>query len=132
MNKTPTPEQISKLPKWAQDHIKDLQRKIVVAEATAKRLTDEQTPSPIFVDDWYSEPSIKRYVQSPQGRITIEHADVHLEVYLAQSDDGQRMHGIELQWSPMEGGKRRLCGSEVAAYPRSFNTVYLVHKDNIK
>jgi len=42
MNK-PTPEQISKLPRWAQDHIKDLARQRETALEALNSHVDNQT-----------------------------------------------------------------------------------------
>lgn len=128
---TPTPEQIAKLPKWARDHIETLDSNMKAAQATCARMNEDQKPSPIYVDDWYAKPRIKRYVQSPTGRVIVEHAGVHLEVFLAPEDDGQRMHGIELQYSPLENGKQMFCHADVGVYPRGYDTLFLVHRNNV-
>jgi hypothetical protein len=125
----PTPEQIAKLPKWAQEHIKDLSRELDAANATLARMADEQTPSPFYVDAWYSTPRVKRFIQSPTNHLTIEHAGVHLEIFLAPERDGQRLYGIELQYSAID---RTIGHSTVALMPRGIGTIQLVTKENMR
>jgi len=125
----PTPEQIAKLPKWAQQYISDLDNELIVAKAMVAQMNDQQTPSPFFVDAWYSNPRVKQYVQSPSGHLTVEHAGVHLEIYLAPEKDGQRLHGIELQYT---AGEPAIGHSTVAVMPRSMNTIQLVTKENMR
>jgi hypothetical protein len=125
----PTPEQIAKLPKWAQEHIADLDRESISAKAVVVRMNDQQTPSPFFVDAWYSNPPVRQYVQSPSDHLTIEHAGVHLEIYLAPEKDGQRLHGIELQYTAIEP---TIGHATVAVMPRSMNTLQLVTKENMR
>jgi hypothetical protein len=124
----PTPEQIAKLPKWAQEHIGDLVRNLDSATTTIKRISDEQTESSIYVDDWYSNPRIKHYIQSPLNRITLEHAGVRMDVYLPSEKDSQRLFGPEIQY---QGIMPSLSFNPVAIMPRGINTIQLVHKDNI-
>lgn len=118
-----TPEQLAKLPRWAQEHIKDVERERDSAQALNKRFEDTQTPSPFFVDDWTVSPTVKRYVQSPIDRLCVEYAGVHLEIFLARPDDGQRLHGIELSYSG---------GSAIALMPRSISCIQLVNKANLR
>ena len=125
---SPSGQKLNRLPIWVKEHIESLTRERDIALAACSRLSDAQTPSPIFVDDWCSEPRIKMYVQSPSRRITIEHAGVHLDVFLAPEDDGQRNFGIELQFSQMT---RRLTGG-VAILPRGIQTIELVANENIR
>lgn len=127
---TPTPEQISKLPRWAQEHIKDLERNLTTAQALNKRFEDAQTPSPFYTDDWTVTPSVKRFFQATASRICIEHAGVHLQVFLADPKDGQRLHGIELSYQGIN--ERSLCGSTVALMPRSISCIQLVNKANLR
>ncbi len=125
---TPDLKQIQKLPKWAQEYIADLVRERDSAQSMLKRMADDQTPSPIYIDDWYSVPSVKRFVQSPANRVTIEHAGVHCEIYLASEKDGQRLHGIEINYSDTD--HRLHC--EVAVIPRGIGNIQLVSKENLR
>lgn len=126
----PTPEQIAKLPRWAQEHVKDLERNLATAQALSKRLADAQTPSPFFVDDWTVTPTVKRYIQSPADRLCVEHAGVHLEIFLARPDDGQRLYGIELSYHGIN--ERSSSGSTIALMPRSISCIQLVNKANLR
>jgi hypothetical protein len=124
----PTEAQIQKLPKWAQEHISTLEMNLRNASSTMLRMRDEQTVSPIYVDDWYSTPRIKRYIQSPAGRVTLQHAGVKVEIFLPSENDGQRLFGPEIQY---EGIQKSLSWNPVAIMPRGIGTIQLVHKDNI-
>jgi len=125
----PTPEQIAKLPKWAQEHIRDIERQLSAATTALDQIKDQQTPSPIYLDDWYCTPRMKRYIQSPTGHLTIQHAGVHLDIFLAPEKDGQRLHGIELQYAAVES--RGLTDRQIAIMPRGINTIQLVAKDSL-
>jgi hypothetical protein len=120
---------ITKLPKWAQSRIADLERERDAARLSLKGFQDSQTESPFYLDAWYCEPRIKRYVQSPTNRITVEHAGVKMEVYLAPEKDGQRLHGIEITYSPIE---QRMGYAMVAVMPRGISTIQLVTKENMR
>lgn len=56
---TPTPEQIAKLPKWAQDYIRALRHQLSDAVGTL----DDAAPSDVF----YTEPVSFRYRPLPPG-----------------------------------------------------------------
>lgn len=114
-----TPD-VSKLPKWAQDHIKDLQRERDIAVRALNEWTDTQTPSPIFVDELVSTgeergPSTKRrYIEG--RRVSFNWQGVWLDVLLRES-------AIDLQWRTPDD----MCGMEdVALIPRSYMQVWLV------
>lgn len=110
---------IAKLPKWAQQHIKDLKRERDIAVRALNEWTDAQTPGPIFVDELVSTgeqqgPSTKRrYIQG--RRVTCDWLGVRLEVML-------RKEYIDLQWSNPE----RLCSDDVAFIPSSFMAARLI------
>lgn len=126
----PTPEQIAKLPKWAQEYIVSIERERDGALAMIQKFNDAQTPSPFFLDEWYCQPRITRYIQSPTNRISCNHAGVHLELYLAPAEDGQRNYGIEIQYSSLV--RARLGVSAVGIVPTGTNTIALVHKENMR
>lgn len=129
MNTTPTPEQIAKLPKWAQDHINALSRDGEAFKAAALRFSDDQPKSAIYIPEYNSAGVMKRYVPSPHDRVCIDHANVHLEVFLPQERDGHRMFGPEITYN---GPDIDLCRSTVAVYPRGHTQLQLVHRDNVK
>lgn len=124
----PTPEQIAKLPKWAQEHITSLTRERDSAVAVKNKMVDDQTPSPIYVNDWTSQPSVKRYVQCKHNSLVIEHAGVKAEILLAREDDSQRLFGIDICYS---SNIRALSFQPVAVMPRGMGNIQLVHKDNL-
>lgn len=126
----PTKEQIQKLPKWAQQHIEAITIQCDQASRSIKRMTDDQTESPFYLDDWYTTPAIKRFIQSPTGRISVNHAGVHCELFLASKDDGQREFGIEIQYSSIERSRLGICS--VGIVPKGTNTIALVHKENMR
>lgn len=127
----PTAEQIAKLPKWAQEHIASLTRDLASAVTTLNQMGDSQTPSPFWVDDWYVNPPLRRYMQSSMNRMVVEHAGVHLEVYLAAQKDPQRDYGIELTYrSSLERVSSTF--SPVALVPRGIAQVALVATGNLR
>lgn len=73
---TPTPEQIAKLPKWAQEHIHFLQRWHDEAQAKLKEYLDTQSPSAIYTGHEVS--GDVRFIQDncitfvlPHGTVTV-------------------------------------------------------------
>ena len=123
-NNTPTPEKIAKLPKWAQEHITDLERRQKAAETHFREHIDSQTPSDIFYDEYVGvgehSDNFTRYVQT--NRITIKHDGVRLDILLRPEDKG-----IELQWDD----ENRRC-REIAMVPTSFQKVKLIRKEDIR
>jgi hypothetical protein len=94
--RTPTPEQIAKLPKWAREHIENLERDALVATSRLDDMLDSQTPSPIYHEDMVSRGGefkfSKHFVQARD--LTFTHAGVALAVRLHRDD------AIELSWGP--------------------------------
>lgn len=124
MSDKPTKEQIEKLPKWAQEYIRDVNREREVAVAALNRWVDDQTPAPIYVNELeclgeQRGPSHKvRYVQG--NRLRVDFADVALEVVL-------RDDVIDMQWSAPNYRTGDICFQ-----PRSFQAAYLVAKKNMR
>jgi hypothetical protein len=115
--------EITKLPKWAQEHIKGIARQRDAAVRALNEYVDNQTPSPIFVDDYVctgegrGSSSKRRYVQG--NNLTIEHQGVRLYITL-------RDRQIDLQWGNGVGI------GEVALIPSSFQIARLVSKENMR
>lgn len=126
-----TAEQLAKLPKWAREHIDSLSRELDAATLSLQQYLDNQTPSPFYLDDWFSPTRQKVYIQSATNRICVEHARVHLEVFLPHEDDSQRLYGIELNYSAMVNGKHCLAGPTVAVVPRGCSLIQLISKENL-
>lgn len=61
---------ISKLPKWAQEHIKTLERQKATAENELKTFLDDQTPSKIWVRSHRS--GLNHYVQEDQVYMEVD------------------------------------------------------------
>lgn len=125
---TPTQEQISKLPKWAQEHIRDLTSQRDNEQNAKRRLLEQQQVSPFYVDEWYSDKPYKRYICAPGRQIEVEHAGVKLGVFLASEDDNQRPYGIELKYSAIGDA----IGRGVAIVPSGFSTINLQAASNIR
>jgi|FAXJ01.1.fsa_nt_gi hypothetical protein len=115
----PTPEQIAKLPKWAQERMENLERRTRAAETALKDYLDNQTPSEFYTEDYVSvgEGSgthVQKFIQT--YKMAVEHDGVKLTILLRQDEKG-----IELQWNSTS----RLM-NEVALVPMSFNKVKIV------
>ena len=124
----PTPEKIAKLPKWAQEHLTDLTRQLESSQASLTRFSDNQTPSPFYVDEWNKNSKIKRFIQTADRSICADHAGCHVELFLARKDDGQRPFGIQVSISAMgEWGRN----GNVCFVPSSSGKIFIMHKDNL-
>jgi len=122
MTLIPTPEQIAKLPKWAQERMADLERRARVAETALREYFDAQTPSEFYVEEYVgvgegSDKRAQRYIQT--YRMAVERDGVKLTILLHQD-----VKGIELQWN----STNRLM-NDVAMVPLSFNKVKILAKE---
>ena len=76
--------EIAKLPKWAQEHIANLQRERDLSVRTLNEFQNSQTPSKIWTDDWVCSgeekgPTVKtHYIQSRSVNIKVGNSEVHL------------------------------------------------------
>ncbi len=126
---TPTPEQIAKLPKWAQEYIKDVSREREVSLRTLNAFQDEQTPSPFYVEENLctgeaSGPTTKRrYIQAHS--VEVYFRGVHLTV--DANEFGNSGSGIRLQWSSKERG-----GGDAAFIPTSYQSARIVSKEDMR
>lgn len=112
----PTPEQLAKLPKWARDHIAQLQSG---CDELRQKLSafENNDPSPFFertIDGRY------KYFRCDDA-MTIVHSGVRLQIR-PRSTDGR----ISLSW---EGHQTH---SEIALIPYGHQQAYLVSKENMR
>ena len=110
---------IDKLPKWAQEHIADLQRQRNEAVRALNEHLDNETPSPFYGDAFEcisSPPEHKRYYFQCHKHMMVEHNSVLLDIILR--DD------IELSWRNTDEGSRII--ENVAFVPTSFMQARLV------
>lgn len=118
---------LTKLPQWAQEHIRALERQRDDVILVLNRTIDQQSPSGIFYDESPCTgenpgPTFKRvYVHASQ--LNFEHAGVGLRVYLPH-------HGkhVELQWYAGEWG----VVDEVAFVPQGFQCARLVARQHMR
>ena len=120
---------VTKLPKWAQEHIRDLERQREAAVTALNRALDAQTPGPFYYDDNVligdrQGPSRKRiYFAQHEWSICCEHAGLILRV-TARRD---REEVIGLQWGLVDWSTK-----DVAMVPVSHNAVRLVAQENMR
>lgn len=97
------PMDLSKLPKWAQEHIADLKRQRDHAIRDLDEHEDNQTPTPFFYETFCCDgkqgkaPTPRRYYFESHRHMTVEYMGVRLEIIL-------RDRGIDLSWAA--SGKR--------------------------
>jgi len=118
----PTPEQVAKLPLWAQKYINCIEGERMVAIRALNEHIDKQTKSKIYYDETLCTgeevgPSSKRFYIQSEG-VEVECAGVHLNVHCWQKSSHES--GIELQWSAADGS-----GELIACIPRSFMSLTL-------
>lgn len=122
----PTPEQIAKLPKWAQRHISSLSRERVAAVEALKKATDNQTESNVWTWDFVNtgekggDAYVKTYFQC--DRLEIEAAGVRLSI-----DGWYTNEEIRLSWRP--AGEGHLIG-DICFIPTTYQQAKLVHPKN--
>lgn len=125
-------DKLPKLPKWAQDHIRHIERERETAIQALNQYIDSQSEAPFYTDDVLctgedTGPTFKRrYFQG--HKITAEHAGLRLRILLSSQHDSQREHGIELSWEAID----KRAGTLVAMVPKSFHQVELVAKENMR
>lgn len=120
-----TPEQLSKLPKFAQEYIRSLRRERDVSVRAMNEWQDGQTVAPVYYQEYVSSneeatggPSLKTvYVQT--RKITMEHAGVEVELMIR----GQQ---IDIRWG-LAGDR----GGDVAFIPSSYQAGRVVSRENM-
>lgn len=112
-----TAPDISKLPKWTQDHIASLQRQRDAAIVCLNRFEDHQTPSKVYTEELVCTgerqgPTNKRHWIQTET-ITCVHAGIELRVSLYKEG-----------WISLSWGTQRM-GVEVAFIPEAFQQARL-------
>lgn len=117
----PTPEQIAKLPVWAQKHIESLTRQRDAAIRDHKKYLDDQTPTPFYEEYQGVEGRRRRYIQALS--LCVEWRGIKLRV--DANDYGNSGPGIRLQWVGVKN-------HEVALVPCYHQYVRLVAQDDMR
>ena len=121
-------EKVSKLPKWAREHIERLARQRDTAVHALDEYTDDQKPSAFYTDDAECTgekrgPTFRRRnIQA--HRIICEANGVWLEIGVPQIV----RDGINIQW----GGEKRFSITEAAFIPESYQRARIVAKENMR
>lgn len=116
-------EQIEKLPKWAQQLVRDLKRERESAVKALNDFLDQQTPSPFRMEDFVctgeeSGPTHKTfYVQG--HAMEVESSGIRLRVFAEEKVFSSRK-SIELKWEAVD--ERR---NIVTMTPTSYQTIKL-------
>lgn len=120
----PTAEQIAKLPKWAQEHIANIERERDVSIRALNKSIDTTTESPFYYETFECTgeedkgPSMKRYYYQAHN-MTVVHLGVEATIYL-------RDRGINISYSsPDTVGLRK----EIAIMPDCHQSITLVPQD---
>ena len=115
---------IEKLPKWAKEHITQLERQRDSAVQKLNEMCNSQTPSPIYVDDWtftgegVGQATKRQYIQA--DNVTFDYVGIVLEVTCF--DDN-----MKLQWHD-----QRHSMNEIALIPESYQQCRLVARANMR
>jgi hypothetical protein len=122
-----TPEQIAKLPKWAQDHINAITRERDISVRSLNEYCDSTTPSPFEISEYVCTgekhgPSMKRrYIQA--HTITVKWRGI--ELCVGANDYGHSGNGIRLTWSGKNGH------DDCALIPVSHQTAVIKSKEDM-
>ena len=117
---------ITKLPKWAQEHITNIQRERDIAVRALNEYCDSQTYSPFRIRELECTgeeqgPSEKiRYIQT--HKIEVVWRGVELSIILRPSEDG-----MDLQWHEPDR-----IGGLIAFVPTSHQSARLVNPKEVK
>lgn len=126
----PTPEQIAKLPKWAQEYITQLERQRDAAVKVMRDSANGTTRSPFYFEDHACvKPGgpevVRHYIQAPW--LKFDYGGLHVDFLL-------REHGEDKVLDIQYGTSSRMVGNKVVFEPRSYQQFYLYcpQKENSK
>lgn len=114
-----TEQQLDRLPKYAQEYIKDLERTVETAEAKLDQYVNVNNHGSFAVQELVcltENRSLERKIDA--YRMRVEHADIHLEVSIGHDDC------IDLRWT---AGSDRYGLGDVAFIPTSYQNAKLIH-----
>ena len=124
----PTPEQIARLPKWAQEYLKQLESDRLSAVRSLNEYVDDQAESPFRYWDYVNTgeegraPSHKtKFIQT--NKMEVHWAGIELRVLIRPGQNE-----IDLQWSKADGSRIE----EIAFIPKSFGSAVLKAKENMR
>ncbi len=110
-------DDISSLPKWAQERFSTIQRERDISVRELSQWNDSQTKSNFFITEYVTNGEKdgfkKRYIQT--NKISIQYEGIYFE---AMATDGE----ISISWS---GGEEAHSGGEVAFIPVSYQRAKL-------
>jgi len=117
-----TPEQFKRLPKYAQEYINSLARKVSNGANMVNKLTDDQTPTRIWTDSFEDcgegQKTVKRYFNATH--VTIEQNGVQLRIDNLWDPNAD----IRLSWGPAGSLS---CLGDICFIPTSYQQAKLVN-----
>jgi len=96
----PTPKQLARLPKWAQEHIADLDRQRRVAIRALERFQDSNEPTPVSYEEFENLDGAPQFFKRYIDTHCVEFTKNGVTLTVTLLDDTR---GIALSWGP-EGG----------------------------
>lgn len=115
---------IHKLPKWAQQHIKDLERRLDVAKRKLDEYTNDQSPDKFYVQDFLCDEnpprSVTHHIQG--SSISCKHAGVMLRVLCREGRSQCGRPHIDITYTTEDEHPIQ----EVVLQPYSFNAIRLM------
>lgn len=120
-------DRIKKLPAWAREELKNAERERSVAVRNLQEFLDHQTPSPFFMENYFTEPVTDKFAKVfVQGYAMVcEAHDIRLRVSMEHGSTNN--DSIVLQWEDVSRRAR-----DVAMIPLSYHQVRLVAKENMR
>lgn len=140
--KTPTPEQIERLPKWAQTYIESLNRALNNIDERVRELEGEQRVTPFYTDDFIDDPkaekgwgrSTRKYFASDY-KITARSGGVILDITATDAlGNPNGRHGLELRMSADAKAMKKhgvigRLSTDCVIQPMSFNTFAVLNPE---
>lgn len=120
---------IAKLPKWAQDYIKNVERQRDCAVRAYEEMKDTQTPSAIYAEEMDSVTAIggpvkrKTYLQSHAVNVKAHGIKLRVSTMYGDSHD----ESIILSWSKADN-----YSGDIALIPLSYQHAKLITKEKMR